>query len=138
MLLSHVQLGIADFPRAFGFYTGLMAELGFVLKVDRPEQGWAGWQAPGAARPLFLIGRPFDRGDAHPGNGQMVALLARDRPTVDRVHRWVIEHGAADEGAPGLRPWYHAHYYGAYFRDLDRNKLCVCCHAAPPEGDVAP
>jgi lactoylglutathione lyase len=32
------------------------------------------------------------------------------------------------EGAPGLRPEYHAHYYGAYFRDPDGNKLCVACH----------
>jgi hypothetical protein len=37
------------------------------------------------------------------------------------------------EGAPGLRPDYHADYYGAYFRDPDGNKLCVVCHEAPPE-----
>jgi len=29
---------------------------------------------------------------------------------------------------PGLRPEYHAHYYGAYFWDPDGNKLCVACH----------
>ncbi|SEE59746.1 hypothetical protein SAMN04490188_4622 [Pseudomonas kilonensis] len=23
---------------------------------------------------------------------------------------------------------YHPDYYGAYFRDFDGNKLCVCCH----------
>lgn len=36
------------------------------------------------------------------------------------------------ENAPGLRPHYHAHYYGAYFRDPDGNKLCVCCHQPEP------
>ncbi|HQD16857.1 MAG TPA: VOC family protein, partial [Ottowia sp.] len=25
---------------------------------------------------------------------------------------------------------YHDHYYGAYFRDPDGNKLCVACHEA--------
>ncbi|MGN6149257.1 MAG: VOC family protein, partial [Rhizomicrobium sp.] len=30
--------------------------------------------------------------------------------------------GATDEGAPGLRG---DTFYGAYFRDLDGNKLCV-------------
>jgi hypothetical protein len=27
-----------------------------------------------------------------------------------------------------LRPEYHPHYYGTYFRDPDGNKICVCCH----------
>lgn len=26
----------------------------------------------------------------------------------------------------------HPHYYGAYFRDPDSNKLCVACHEAEP------
>jgi len=28
----------------------------------------------------------------------------------------------------GLRPEYHEHYYGAYFRDTEGNKICVACH----------
>ena len=39
-----------------------------------------------------------------------------------------LAHGARCEGPPGLRPEYHAHYYGAYFRDSEGNKLCVACH----------
>jgi catechol 2,3-dioxygenase-like lactoylglutathione lyase family enzyme len=39
-----------------------------------------------------------------------------------------IGNGAQSEGEPGLRPHYHADYYGAYFRDPDGNKLCICCH----------
>ena len=39
-----------------------------------------------------------------------------------------IAAGGSCEGAPGLRPQYHADYYGAYFRDPDGNKLAVCCH----------
>ena len=58
----------------------------------------------------------------------MAAFLATDRPTVERVHALALQLGGTDEGAPGLRPHYHANYYGAYFRDPDGNKLCVCCH----------
>jgi len=36
--------------------------------------------------------------------------------------------GGRDEGGPGLRPHYHADYYGAYLRDPDGNKLCRVCH----------
>ena len=132
-MLSHVHIGVTDFARAFAFYQGAMDELGFVLKFSEPEKPWAGWMRPGFDRPLFLIGHPYDGAGAAAGNGQMVALLAGSRDMVDRCYAWAIAHGAQDEGKPGLRPHYHANYYGAYFRDLDGNKLCVCCHdpAAP-------
>jgi catechol 2,3-dioxygenase-like lactoylglutathione lyase family enzyme len=129
-MISHTTIGITDFERAFAFYNAVLPELGVVLKFSEPEKPWAGWMAPGVARPLFLIARPFD-GQAHgAGNGQMVALLAGTRAVVDRVYAKALACGAISEGAPGLRPQYHANYYGAYFRDLDGNKLCVCCHEA--------
>ena len=49
---------------------------------------------------------------------------------VDQTYAVALEYGATCEGAPGLRPHYHANYYGAYFRDLDGNKLALCCHTA--------
>jgi catechol 2,3-dioxygenase-like lactoylglutathione lyase family enzyme len=82
----------------------------------------------GLGRPLFLIGRPYNGERAAPGNGQMVALLAPNRDAVDRSHARALANGARSEGEPGLRPHYHPNYYGAYFRDPDGNKLCVCCH----------
>ena len=42
-----------------------------------------------------------------------------------------LAHGGSDAGPPALRPAYHVHYYGAYVRDPDGNKLCVVCHDAP-------
>ena len=129
-MLSHVHVGVGDFERAMAFYRGLMEELGFILKFVEPDRPWAGWMQPGHDRPLFLIGRPYDDRPAAPGNGQMVALLASNRETVDRSYARAMAIGAKSEGAPALRPHYHAHYYGAYFRDPDGNKLCVCCHTA--------
>lgn len=127
-MLSHVHIGITDFDRAFAFYQGVMAELGLVVKFSEPEIPWAGWMRPGVDRPLFLIGRPYNGQPASPGNGNMVALLAPSRAAVDRCYAKAIASGATSEGAPGLRPRYHPNYYGAYFRDPDGNKLCVCCH----------
>ena len=127
-MLSHVFVGVNDFDRAMAFYTPVMARLGLVLRFTEAQRPWAGWQQPGVARPLFLVGRPFDGRPATPGNGAMNALLAADRATVDAVHALALGHGGTCEGPPGLRPEYHAHYYGAYFRDPEGNKLCVCCH----------
>lgn len=127
-MFSHVFVGVRDFPRAVAFYTPVLAALGLVQRFVEPERPWAGWQLPGQARPFFLIGTPFD-GQAHDaGNGQMTAFLATSRGQVKQVYALALAHGGSSEGAPGLRPEYHAHYYGAYFRDPEGNKLCVACH----------
>jgi hypothetical protein len=62
----------------------------------------------------------------------MVAFLAETRDMVDKAYSVAIAGGAISEGQPGLRPEYHANYYGAYFRDLEGNKLCVACHSPAP------
>ncbi|UQV44568.1 VOC family protein [Janthinobacterium lividum] len=128
-MLSHICLGTNDFPRAYAFYTALMGELDLIEKFHDPAQPWAGWMAKDAPRPLFVLTAPHDGLPATPGNGQMTALLAACRAQVNGSYQAVLALGAVCEGPPGLRPHYHADYYGAYFRDLDGNKLCVCCHA---------
>ncbi|SON57325.1 putative lactoylglutathione lyase [Hartmannibacter diazotrophicus] len=126
-MFSHIHLGTNDLARSFPFYSALLDPLGLVLRFHDPEQ-WAIWQRPGVARPLFIVGKPFDGQPASPGNGPMTALLAERRSLVDLCYRAALDHGGTSEGAPGLRPQYHANYYGAYFRDPDGNKLCVACH----------
>lgn len=126
-MISHTFIGVGHFDNAMRFYSALLTELGLVNKFTDPAKPWAGWMQPGQPRPLFLIGRPFD-GQHAAGNGQMTALLAPTREAVDRAYRAALENGGTDDGAPGLRPDYHANYYGAYLRDPDGNKLCVVCH----------
>jgi catechol 2,3-dioxygenase-like lactoylglutathione lyase family enzyme len=128
-MLSHVFLGVNQFDQAFKFYSAIMGELGLQLRFCDVEKPWAAWVSPDTPRPLFLIGKPYDGNAASVGNGQMVALHAPSRDAVDRVYKQALAHGGSSEGAPGLRPEYHANYYGAYFRDVDGNKICVCCHA---------
>lgn len=127
-MISHVFVGVNDFDRAFEFYAGLMKELGLVLKFHDADKPWAAWHSAGALRPLFIIGRPFDLGPAVAGNGEMIALLASSTQMVDRSHAFALAAGGRCEGAPGPRPHYHANYYGAYFRDVDGNKICICFH----------
>ncbi len=131
-MISHVLIGVTQFERALVFYGAVMDALGLQLKFADAATPWAGWMKPGSLRPLFVISHPFD-GAAHaPGNGQMTALLAPTRAAVDAAHAAALVHGGACEGKPGLRPHYHPAFYGAYFRDPDGNKLCVCCHEQVP------
>lgn len=129
-MLSHVFVGVKDFDQAFRFYSAVMDALGNALRFCDRERPWAGWQSSPAPRPLFLIGTPYDGSPHAAGNGQMVALLAPSRTAVRQAYALALQHGGMSEGVPGLRPEYHPHYYGAYFRDPDGNKLCVVCHDA--------
>jgi len=108
-MLSLVMIGIGDFDRAYAFYAALAAELGLKPVMYHPSVPVAAWRGADDKRPNLFI----------------------DRPTVDRCHALALAHGGDDEGAPGLRAYYHPNYYGAYFRDPDGNKLCVVCHVAP-------
>lgn|SRR5262245_53100316 len=128
-MFSHVHVGITDFARSYAFYESVLRKIGLEVRVCRPSQSWAAWASPGIQRPLFFIGLPFDRKPANSGNGHMTAFLAATREVVERCHAEALAKGGECDGPPGLRPQYHENYYGAYFRDPDGNKICVCCHA---------
>lgn len=128
-MYSHVFVGVQDFERALRFYGVLMQVLGHEKRFVETDRPWAGWQPAGGGRPLFLIGTPFDGQPHVVGNGQMTAFAAADRAMVRAAYAAALAHGAHCEGPPGLRPHYHEHYYGAYVRDTEGNKLGFACHA---------
>ena len=51
---------------------------------------------------------------------------ARQEPS-DRLGA-ALAAGGRDNGAPGLRPWYHPDYYGAFVLDPDGNNIEVVYH----------
>ena len=72
---------------------------------------------------VFSVETPVNGARASPGNGVHICFEAADRETVREFHRLALELGGTDEGAPGVRPNYDAHYYGAFVRDPDGNKI---------------
>jgi catechol 2,3-dioxygenase-like lactoylglutathione lyase family enzyme len=130
-MFSHVTLGTRDFDRAVAFYDQVLAPLGLRRVEHHPAEQLAGWFTAPETCPNFWVMRPIDGQPATVGNGVTVAFEAPDRATVDRVHRAMLAAGGTCEGPPGLRPHYHADFYGAYARDLDGNKLCCVCHRPP-------
>ncbi len=126
-MYSHTTIGANDLARSKAFFDVVLAPLG--LGVRFSDDTMIGWGQPGG-RPQFLVVRPVNGEEPSAGNGSMIALLAASRSQVDACHAAALAQGGTDEGAPGLRPQYHRNYYGAYFRDLDGNKLCVVCHQA--------
>jgi predicted lactoylglutathione lyase len=54
------------------------------------------------------------------------------RAEVDAFHAAALAAGGIDNGAPGLRPHYHAHYYGAFAIDPDGHNIEAVCHTPEP------
>lgn len=117
-MIGYVTLGTNDFEKAKTFYDAVLAELGGkrTMTMER-MQGYGAGNGP-----MLAICVPYDEKPATGGNGTMVSLSASSRELVGKVHAKALASGAKDEGAPGLRG---DTFYGAYFRDLDGNKLCV-------------
>jgi len=121
-MIGYATLGTNDPERANAFYASLLGEIGAKTMFGDGHYTFYGtdWQ-----QPMLAVCKPFD-GQAHSvGNGAMIALQMPDRATVDRLHARALELGGSDEGAPGLREPPEMHFYGAYFRDPDGNKLCA-------------
>jgi predicted lactoylglutathione lyase len=49
---------------------------------------------------------------------------------VDEFHATALKHGGRSDGAPGIRPEYDAHYYGAFVFDPDGNKIEAVSYSA--------
>ena len=127
-MFSYVSLGTRDLARALPFYDAVLAPLGHQRIEDYdPEDRSAAWglDDPG---PHLWVTQPFDGEPATPGNGTMVSFLAETRAAVEAFHAAALAHGGTDEGAPGLRPQYGPHFYAAYVRDPDGNKLNAVCY----------
>lgn len=121
-MIGYVTVGVSDIDRARTFYSALLAELGGKQLMSDDQYVFFG---TGMDAPMLTLARPYDGGAPTVGNGMMVALQARDRAQVDRVHDKALALGGVDEGGPGPRGPEEMGFYGAYFRDLDGNKLAA-------------
>ena len=123
-MIGYVTMGTNDLDKARAYYDALLGELGATRKMEF-DSGFTLW-GTGDRRPGIAVTRPYDGNPAAAGNGHMAALAMESREMVDRMHAKALALGGSDEGAPGLRsPEGPGAFYGAYFRDLDGNKLCV-------------
>jgi catechol 2,3-dioxygenase-like lactoylglutathione lyase family enzyme len=118
-MIGYATLGSNDFEKAKAFYDVVLAELGGKRTMTQDRIQGYGSVGGGA---MLAVCKPYDGKPATPGNGVMISLSAPSRQVVDKVHATALAQGGTDEGPPGLRG---ETFYGAYFRDLDGNKLCV-------------
>ncbi len=123
---DHTTFAVSNLERSKAFYAQALAPLGITLLIEvTAEQSgaraFAGFGAEGKA--FFWIGD-----GAQPVSGVHIAFRADSRAEVDAFYSAGIAAGGSDNGAPGLRPYYHANYYGAFVLDLDGNNIEAVCH----------
>jgi catechol 2,3-dioxygenase-like lactoylglutathione lyase family enzyme len=126
-MLDHVSIPVSDYTQSKGFYLAAFKPLGYdlVMEVTSEETGGhsqAGFGSKG--RPHFWIGggKPL-KGRAH------FAFVAKYRAAVDAFYAAALEAGGKDNGKPGLRPHYHADYYGAFVLDPDGHNIEAVCRS---------
>jgi predicted lactoylglutathione lyase len=117
-MIGYTTVGSNDLEKAKTFYDAVLAPLGVTRGFTMDRMQMYGDFGQGS----LAVCRPFDEQAAVSGNGPMVALASPSREVVDQVHATALANGGRCEGPPGLRG---DSFYGAYFRDLDGNKLCV-------------
>ena len=126
-MLDHVSLGVSNLARSRCFYDAALRPLGLVrIGNFGNERGSDYGAAPGSLGVEFTI--TVERGAA-PAPGMHVCFKGRDRDAVREFHRSALANGGRDDGAPGLRPQYHASYYGAFVLDPDGHRIEAVCHA---------
>jgi catechol 2,3-dioxygenase-like lactoylglutathione lyase family enzyme len=126
-MLDHIGYAVTDMDRSKRFYLAALAPLSItlIMEVTAEQTGkdaHAGFGANG--KPFFWIGT-----GAKQSGAVHVAFTATSRAQVDAFYAAAIAAGGKDNGAPGIRPHYHANYYGAFVLDPDGNNIEAVCQA---------
>lgn len=120
-MLGYVTVGTNDLETSSKFYDSVFEEIGATrFWVEERFIVWA--TEPDKSK--FCLIKPYNEEPATVGNGVMVAFEVSTPLIVDAMHSKALELGGNDEGAPEDRG---GHFYGAYVRDLDGNKLYFFC-----------
>ena len=118
LMKGYITVGTNNLARSAAFYEALFEELGFTRRREVADR--AVYFGTEDDVQLVVI-TPADGQPATAGNGTMVALNVDSQEQVQRLHARAIDLGASDEGGPGPRG--SDTFYGAYFRDVDGNKI---------------
>jgi catechol 2,3-dioxygenase-like lactoylglutathione lyase family enzyme len=117
-MIDHVSIEVRDLKASARFYEKLLAPLGMTRVRER-----AGRVGFGKTYPEFWVNERSIHTPPAYDSGAHIALRAVTTAAVDAFHATAVAEGAQSDGAPGMRPEYSSHYYAAFIRDWDGNRI---------------
>ncbi len=122
LVIDHITIGVSDLDRSRAFYEAALEPLGLAqahmydVLPQEVEFGPAG-MTDFAISTAYPVGAPVH-----------VAFAVSSRAEVDAFHAAAVAAGGHDNGAPGVRPEYSKHYYGAFVLDPDGHNIEAVFH----------
>ncbi len=120
-MIDHTSTYATDYEATRKFYEAVLEPLGYTVQLDLSQFNSCAFGPEG--NPTFWV-----IGTDEPASPRHTAFSAANRELVDAFHRVGLEHGAENNGAPGMRTEYHENYYGAFLLDPDGNNVEAVCH----------
>jgi catechol 2,3-dioxygenase-like lactoylglutathione lyase family enzyme len=121
-MFDHVKFGVSDFAASKAFFLKALEPLGVAVAAEGVPSYGVELVGPKSKASLCLYQTKDKPAPLH------LAFLAEDRRQVEAFYRAALEAGGKDNGAPGLRPHYHANYYAAFVIGPDGHNIEVVCH----------
>ena len=120
-MFDHVKFGVSDYPASKAFFQKALEPLGVAVVSEGPPT--YGVELSSNANASLCLYQTDDKpAPLH------LAFKAENREQVRDFHRAALAAGGTDNGAPGLRPHYHANYYAAFVIGPDGHNIEVVCH----------
>ncbi|CAG9179901.1 VOC family protein [Cupriavidus respiraculi] len=125
-MIDHTGITVSDFGKSRAFYEAALKPLGYAIRKERDKSAGFGTEADARegdpSGDFWLFEGPPSTPRIH------LAFRAASAREVDAFHRAALAAGGKDNGAPGLRPVYHANYYGAFVLDPDGYNIEAVFH----------
>lgn len=121
-MFDHVKFGASDFAASKAFFLKALEPLGVVAVAEGQPAYGVELCHPDGQSSLVLFQTEEKPAHLH------LAFMAENRQQVDAFYRAALAAGGKDNGAPGLRPRYHANYYAAFVIAPDGHNIEVVCH----------
>jgi catechol 2,3-dioxygenase-like lactoylglutathione lyase family enzyme len=118
-MFDHVGISATNLAESKSFFLKALQPLGVELVMEGPYGVGIGTNK----KPSFWLSEAKDR----PGHLHL-AFTADSRQQVDEFYKAALAAGGKDNGGPGLRPHYHANYYGAFVIGPDGHNVEAVCH----------
>ena len=119
-MFDHVVFGVSNYAESKAFFLKALEPLGVAVVSEGP----LGLELCRPGHNGSLCIRRIEQRATH----LHLAFTAETRQQVEGFYRAALDAGAKDNGAPGLRPQYHANYYAAFVIGPDGHNVEVVCH----------